>query len=190
MIQLIGLFLSANFIFNTRHSTIKINNAEALEFDAVITTFQSEEQQQWNECHNLYFEVNKHNIDPKFIGLIADNNTLVNNINISLNSNNKILSVTVVDDKGLSQPDLIEKLISELASHCSIRVGNLIKHFKIPKALPKISELKHDAPLDYFKIEKGLYRAGDYLLNPSLNAAMHSGERAAQAVINDFSKNN
>ena len=50
------------------------------------------------------------------------------------------------------------------------------------------SKLLFDAELDYFRVSNGLYRAGDYLLNGSVQAAITSGEKAALALIEDIGK--
>jgi predicted NAD/FAD-dependent oxidoreductase len=57
---------------------------------------------------------------------------------------------------------------------------NLIKHFRIKRALPVQKKLP---PAAYPELDKGVFLCGDYLENASLNGAMASGRIAAEAVI-------
>jgi hypothetical protein len=116
-------------------------------------------------------------------------NSLVNNIfyNSSLESANKpnkeLLSVTVIDRQGLSDKELIEKVEIELKSHCNITVCNFIAHYFIPKALPKLNDQNYEISPKQSSPNSTVFLAGDTLLNGSLNAAMISGETAANGVI-------
>ena len=59
----------------------------------------------------------------------------------------------------------------------------MIKEFSIPKALPKLVNLKYEIlPFDTY-VQNNLFMAGDAILNGSLNAAILSGESAAAGVI-------
>jgi hypothetical protein len=53
----------------------------------------------------------------------------------------------------------------------------------IRRALPVCSELYFNRPLADFIYDKNIFLAGDYLLNPSLDAAMRSGEMAVKALL-------
>jgi hypothetical protein len=114
---------------------------------------------------------------------------LINNIfyNSSLESDtnpqNELLSVTVIDDQNLSEIDLVEAVKTELKTYCGITTTKFIKLYRIPKALPKLRNLKYDMMPSETRLTNGLFLAGDTQLNASLNAAMISGERAALGVI-------
>ena len=143
----------------------------------------------WKDCHTFYFETEKRVIKKPLIGLIADENALINNIfyhtsvKTSSKNNNELLSVTVVKESTLNELDLSLKVTEELKSFCDINVKKLIKHYHIKKALPRLSNLQYEISSTETKLKATIFLAGDQLLNGSLNAAMISGERAAMGVI-------
>jgi protoporphyrinogen oxidase len=143
----------------------------------------------WKSCVTLYFETNSRVIDQKLIGLTPKSGTLINNIfyNTSLETvtdpQKELLSVTVIDTQGLSNASLIEAVKTELNECCGITTTNFIKLYNIPKALPKLTDLKYEMMPSETRLTDRLFLAGDTQLNASLNAAMISGERAALGVI-------
>ncbi|WP_111682604.1 FAD-dependent oxidoreductase [Winogradskyella tangerina] len=143
----------------------------------------------WKSCYNLYFEVDSRTINKPVIGLIADDSALINNVffHNSVSTTNKgnkeLLSVTVVKDHNLSEEQLIKKVEEDLLKYCNIQTSRFIKCYHIPRALPDVEFLQYDISPTESQLKPTIYLAGDYLLNGSLNAAMISGERAAQGVI-------
>ena len=143
----------------------------------------------WKSCVTLYFETNSRVIDQKLIGLIPKSGAFINNVfyNTSLETDtdpqNELLSVTVIDTQGLSNASLIEAVKTELNECCGITATNFIKLYNIPKALPKLRDLKYEMTPSETRLTDSLFLAGDTQLNASLNAAMISGERAALGVI-------
>ena len=143
----------------------------------------------WKSCYNLYFEVESRNIKKPVIGLIADDSALINNIffHNSVATSNKgekeLLSVTVVKDHDYSEKQLVQKVEEDLLKYCNIQTSSFIKCYHIPRALPDIEFVQYDISPTETQLKPTIYLAGDYLLNGSLNAAMISGERAAQGVI-------
>tara|TARA_B110001469_G_C9641109_1_gene322497 strand:- start:767 stop:2047 length:1281 start_codon:yes stop_codon:yes gene_type:complete len=143
----------------------------------------------WKSCDNLYFETSKRTIQRPIIGLIADENALINNIfyNTSISTETKggkeLLSITVVKNHDLTAEKLIEKVIEELHVFCGIVNPKFIKHYQIKKGLPKLDNLQYELSSTETKLTSSIFLAGDQLLNGSLNAAMIAGERAAMGVI-------
>ena len=200
--QLKGQLKKTSFIFNSKvkkvnDATIELENGTtinthftiiAAEADQLLSNLK-EQSQQWKSCYNLYFEVEKRTIDTAIIGLIADKEALINNIfyptsvKTTTKGNRELLSVTVVKSHQLSEHDLIEKVKSELLAYCNIETTRFLKCYHIQNALPDLVEVYYDISPTETQIKPTIYMAGDYLLNGSLNAAMLSGERAAQGVI-------
>jgi protoporphyrinogen oxidase len=190
------------FIFNSKVKKVNDSNIElengtiidthftiiATEADALIPNL-NQQKLNWKSCYNLYFEVEKRTIDQAIIGLIADKDALINNIfyqtSIATASKgtNELLSVTVVKPHNLNEEDLITRVTSDLKSFCHIEPLKFLKCYHIKKALPNIEEVHYEISPTETQIKPTIYLAGDYLLNGSLNAAMLSGERAAQGVI-------
>lgn len=146
---------------------------------------------QWKSCKTLYFSVPNTVYPEAYIGLIANPKTLINNLlyhtNLAVEKKGRghLLSVTVVDDQGLSDDELIQEVKKELVKECGITETKLIKIYTIPKALPQLSNLKYDLEPAATKISAQTFVAGDTLVNGSLNSAMLSGEKAALAVLSE-----
>jgi protoporphyrinogen oxidase len=144
---------------------------------------------EWKSCDTLYFETKKRAINKPLIGLISDENILVNNIFYhtsvaTLNKTRKeLLSVTVVRRHQLDEKDLIDKVVEELHSKCGISDISFLKRYQIKKALPMLTNLQYEISSTETKLKSTIFLAGDQLLNGSLNAAMIAGERAAMGVI-------
>jgi hypothetical protein len=79
-------------------------------------------------------------------------------------------------------------------------IDDVRKYFKAPelpltflglnyirRALPVCADLYYNRPLSDFVYNDHIFLAGDYLLNPSLDAAMRSGEMAVKALLSQKS---
>jgi protoporphyrinogen oxidase len=160
----------------------------ATEASALISNLKNQETE-WKSCDTFYFETNERVIKKPLIGLIADEDSLINNIfyhtslATSTKNNKELLSVTVVKNHNLNDLDLIMKVTEDLKILCGIDAKKLLKHYKIKKALPKLNNLQYEISSSETKLKATIFLAGDQLLNGSLNAAMISGERAALGVI-------
>ncbi|MEM8928575.1 MAG: FAD-dependent oxidoreductase [Bacteroidota bacterium] len=142
----------------------------------------------WKRCDTLYFKVSKLNSTNKLIRLVADKDALVNNVVLVSNllggpTKDEVISVTIVKPHTYSKKRLIEKVSEELQQLFQFESLDFIEHFAVNKALPDISNLKNDLTPEETRLTTRIFLAGDTLLNGSLNAAMLSGERAAQGVI-------
>ena len=141
---------------------------------------------QWKSCYNLYLQSSKSVLKDAIIGLLPEQETLVNNFHYlddvygnTGTANETILSVTVVNNHELSEEDMVREVKEELQNHCKIETGELLKIFHIKKALPKVTDLKYEPTEEAVALAPGIFCCGDYLANSSLNAAMASGRVAA-----------
>lgn len=204
--QLKSKLNKTTFLFNTpvkslASGEILFDNGNALESDYTIIATEAsslvlnlrDQDVAWKSCVNLYFETEKLQNTKAIIGLIADENTRINNIfyhdTVATKSkgSKSLLSVTVVDDDELGEEALVATVISELATYCAIKDAHFLKAYYIKKALPNIDHLRMDCEASETQLTDSIFLAGDHLLNGSLNAAMISGEKAAQAVIEKIS---
>jgi hypothetical protein len=161
----------------------KVTNEEALKrHDKVIQTF-AEKDQKWHGTEVFYFELpNTSKYSDKLqnvIGLFPESNS-VNSIHVLKGRNTSILSATAI---GVSEDSesLETSIREEIKMRSGIESGKLVKHFKIEKALPVISEIRLKP--DSSNVDSAVIRSGDYLLYPSLNAAMSSGRNAAEKAL-------
>lgn len=201
--QLASQLKNTTFLFNTRVQEIKdhqiiLEKGTTIETDYTLIATEpsaliaslSQETISWNSSDTLYFECPGKLYEKAIIGLIADDNdVLINNIfyHTSISTKSKLkhqlLSVTIVKRHSLNSEELVARVQEELKTYCGIDYTVFLKHYHIPKGLPKLSSLHAEIAATETKLTDRIYLAGDYLLNSSSNAAMLSGERAAEGVI-------
>ncbi len=160
----------------------------ATEASSLISNLQNQEIE-WKSCDTLYFETENRILKNPIIGLIADENSLINNIfyhtSIATTTKNKkeLVSVTVVKKHDLDEQSLIKTVQIELEQFCGIKDVTFLKRYEIKKALPKLTNLQYKLSHTETQLNSAVFLAGDVLLNGSLNAAMIAGEKAALGVI-------
>ncbi len=205
--QLARKLKTTKFIFNRKVTSVKdgeitLENDEVLESDFTIIATDATniipnlntEKVEWKSCFTLYFETEKRVIEKPLIGLLPKENTLINNLfyhtslETSQNEGKELLSVTVVNNQNLTGDELRENVKSELKVHFNIDVLRLIKVYEIPKALPDLKNIKYTLTPAETQYSSQIFLAGDTLVNGSLNAAMLSGESAANALIGGATK--
>lgn len=190
------------FVFNSRVKLVEdhkiiLDNGTEIESDYTIIATENGSllqnnfvpKTEWKSCDALYFEANSRVIGKKLIGLIADQNALINNVFYHTSFAAKsvgakeLLSVTVVKKHDLSLEQLQSQVEIELKQFCGIENLRFLKHYYIPKALPKMNKLQYERHPSESQFSARIFLAGDIYLNGSLNAAMISGERAALAIV-------
>ena len=171
-----GTILESEFTIIATESTALLSNS-------------SKKFIKWKSCFTLYFETEKRVIAKPLIGLLPEENSLINNLfyntslKTALNGGQELLCVTVIDNHGLKGDELTQKVKSELKEHFNIDVLRWIKTYEIPKALPDLKEIKYTLTATESRYSEKIFLAGDTLVNGSLNAAMLSGEHVALEVI-------
>lgn len=193
--QLKSQLKKSDFIFNTEIKAINENtliDAESneYEFDKLIvaSSLNLKEEISWHDCLNVYFKIDGAPLNKKIIGLLPGESSFINNFHYLddiFDTNSKLISITVVDLKGQSEENVIEKVKSELKDHLGIQSAELIKSFYIKEALPNVKN-KNKLESTQIKISDNIYQAGDQSLMGTLNHAFLSGRDAALAVINDI----
>ena len=200
--QLKETLKQTTFLFNTKvkaveENKIVLHDGTALESHYTIIATEASplvsrlnnQQTQWKSCETLYFETNTKAITQPLIGLIADKEALINNIfyhtslKTTTSGGKELLSITVVKDHGLTPVALQSQVANELKQLCGIAALRFIKQYSIPKALPKMDNLRYEMSPTATKLTPTIFLAGDTQLNGSLNAAMLSGERAGLGIV-------
>jgi protoporphyrinogen oxidase len=136
----------------------------------------------WHSCTNIYFRCTANTIPQIIIGLLTNKDTFSNNISFVPDTN--IISVTVVKAHSFTKQQLIQQVQQELLMHCAITTQECIGFYEIKKALPKCTNMVYEPSTEHISVNEFTFLAGDYLANPSLNAAMLSGAKAAECVCN------
>lgn len=205
--QLKSNLKQTKFVFNTKVKTLEENkiilaNGSELESDYTIIATENSEMLQnnrtlktdWKSCEALYFETTSKKIDKKLIGLIAEKETFINNIfyhtnlETKLQGEKELLSVTVVKEHNFNMEQLQSQVELELKKYCGIENLRFLKSYRIPKALPKLLNLKYELSPSETQFSNSIFLAGDVQLNGSLNAAIIAGERAALGIVEVLQK--
>ena len=207
-LQLKNNLKKTTFLFNTKVSSVQENtiileDSTTLHSDYTIIATEANQmipnlknqELEWKSCETLYFETSSRKIDKPIIGLLSNENALVNNIfyhnsiGTTTKGKNELLSVTVVKKHGLTDVELQNRVTTELESHCGISDVKFLKQYSISKALPKLTDLQYVMSPSETRLTNSIFLAGDVQLNSSLNAAILSGERAAVGVVDALINN-
>ena len=198
-----------NFMFSTQvdkilEGEIILKNKSKIKSDYTIIATEAKNlleghnlsSVKWKSCVNFYFEIEKKSLRNGLIGLLPGKNTVINNIFFVSGIKSKftgakqLLSVTVIDSKSFSNGNLIDRVKYELKKYCRINVIRLISQFNITKSLPDLHDISYTKTPSEFQISNSIFLAGDHELNPSLNAAITSGEMSALQLIKIDKLNN
>jgi protoporphyrinogen oxidase len=180
---------------------LTIENGEIIFFDKLILATDhrlilgnTTAEIKYNHSIQYYFKTDRPLLGKK-IRLIADNEA-------------GMLAVAAIGElKGVKNPEngyllsvtlKAETINDQVAAYKMI--DDVRKYFKSPelplvflglnyirRALPVCEDLYYNRPLSDFVYNEHIFLAGDYLLNPSLDAAMRSGEMAVKALLSQKS---
>ncbi|WP_339900880.1 NAD(P)/FAD-dependent oxidoreductase [uncultured Cyclobacterium sp.] len=177
-------------------NTIHLESGNQLTADQIIiATAPNEiigkEILKYHKVTNLYFTLQQSFICKPMIGLVPDEEYLINNLVFMTDVSKRyssdgraLLSVSITKDiRGVES--LENQVSKELEALTGINANHFehIKTFSIDNALPVLSEVKNTLPLQHVKLYDNVYLAGDHLLNGSINAAMTSGRLAAKTLM-------
>jgi hypothetical protein len=143
---------------------------------------------------NLYFELEKSFLAAPMIGLVPGDHFLTNNLVFMTDVNSAysegktaLLSVSVIKHvKDLKDLPRLVSIELEALTGIEAEFFKHIKTYEINHALPDIGVLKNEVSKQSIRVNANTYLAGDYLLNASINAAMASGRKAAEALMMDL----
>ncbi len=148
-------------------------------------------QRAFNRVHCLYFAAPTAPLDLPILTLNAQPGSLVNNLCVpSLVSpayapaGQHLISVSVLQTE-LSDEALAAALQQELQGWFGEAVNSwrFLKAYTIHKALPRLTVPENPLTQAKTPLTDGLFHCGDYLDTPSINGAMATGRRAAQAIL-------
>ncbi len=145
-----------------------------------------DEMMPWHHVTVLYFETDHTGFDEAIIGLVTNEEVVINNFHFlqDVFENHRIvISVSVIKKHQFTDQQLVERVIKELREETGIKASEFIQLFHIKKALPQLHSLNYCMTPSETQLTEHLFLAGDHLSNASLNAAMLNGKAAAQAVI-------
>ena len=136
----------------------------------------------------LYFDAPKAFIDRPMLMLNGSGEGVINTLHVvsavnphAAPSGRALISVSVLKDVPQVEDRVREELEREFGGE--IKSWRLLKSYRIPQALPAQNPGDLEPPERPVKNEQGLFICGDHLDQSSIQGAMVSGRRAAEAVI-------
>ncbi|GAC1621225.1 MAG: NAD(P)/FAD-dependent oxidoreductase [Candidatus Acidiferrum sp.] len=101
-----------------------------------------------------------------------------------------LLSITVLGIQNLTDVQLGGFIIAQMTNWFGqvARSWRFLKSYRIPHAQPQQFPGALEPPERPVRVRPGVYLAGDHRDNASINGAMVSGRRAAEAVLADFAR--
>jgi phytoene dehydrogenase-like protein len=206
--QLKAKLKQTEFMFQTEVKAVEANkitlsdgqilNSEQIVVSTPGLLTQERSDLNWQSTSNFYFETDASVLNQALIALNFKQDALVNNFTVLTDTSKlyapkgkHLVSVSLTSTPKESVEETSRKIKNELALSFGSDVQNwrYLHHYNVDKALPVLSDLQHKMPFEETRIAEGLYLAGDYLLNASINGAMQSGESAAKALILNFKGN-
>ncbi len=102
-----------------------------------------------------------------------------------------LCSATVLDGRGLPDVDLEYAVRTQMTEWFGPAVARWrhLKTYRIPRAVPSQKPPSLTPPERDVRLRPGVYVCGDYRDNASINGALQSGRRAAEAVLADLFPN-
>jgi phytoene dehydrogenase-like protein len=144
----------------------------------------------------LYFSADRAPIDEPVVVLDGDGDGLVNHLCVPsavaptyAPPNAALVSATVLDRPGLpTGADLEAAVLGQLADWfgSSVVGWRHLATYQIPHAQPAQPPGALDPPERPVRVRPGVYVCGDHRDNASINGALASGRRAADAVLEDL----
>lgn len=101
-----------------------------------------------------------------------------------------LISATVIEQPNADDAALDREARQQLSAwfgEKAVKAWRLLRVSRVPYSLPR-SVPRPDAVADAVRISAGLYACGDYLETPSINGALRSGRRAAEALLSDLQR--
>lgn len=151
----------------------------------------------WNACATLYYAAAESPLTMPLLVLDGEGRRgPVNHVCVPSDiapsyapPGQALISATVVGTPPTEDAILDRDARAQLTSWFGDQVKGwrLLRIAHVPYSLPRIS-MRPDARDAAVRIDAGLYACGDYLETPSINGALRSGRRAADAVVTDLAR--
>lgn len=145
----------------------------------------------FNQVHCLYFATPKAPLNLPILALNGVSGKLVNNLCVPslvapsyAPAGQHLVSVSVLETS-LDPEQLTHAVIGELREWFGDTVNEwrFLKSYNIRRALPRLTVPENTLTPQSPQLTEGLFSCGDYLDTPSINGAMATGRRAAEAIL-------
>jgi phytoene dehydrogenase-like protein len=150
----------------------------------------------WSGCVTLYYAAAQSPVGARLLVLNGDPGTgPVNHVCVPSDvapsyapQGAHLVSATVIGSSTLDDAALDRAARPQLAGWFggeAVRDWRLLRASRVPYALPRVAARTPDDRA--VRLTDGLYACGDHLETPSINGALRSGRRAAEALLADWS---
>ncbi len=145
----------------------------------------------YNSTTQVYLTTDTPPFTKPVIALNANNRRLVNNFTVMNQvapayapAGKYLLSAAIVGNTKHSDEELPLLVREEMSRWFGEQTNHWqpLKTYRINYALPHQEKVSHTLAADEGKLRDGLYAAGDYQLNGSINAAMRAGRQVAEVI--------
>ena len=148
----------------------------------------------YHSTTQVYLTADSPPFTKPLIALNATSQRLVNNFCVMNQiapeyapENKYLLSAAIVGDAPYSDEDLPRRVCREMAVWFGEQTTQWkpLRVYRIRYALPNQDRVAHTLSSEQTKLRDGLYAAGDYALNGSINAAMRAGRQVAEKIMKE-----
>jgi hypothetical protein len=143
----------------------------------------------------LYFAAEKSPLDEPILVLNGEGDGLVNNLCVPSDISSRyappgasLISATVLGSPELDESALKDAVRAELKGWFGEQAQRWrhVKTYRIAHALPETGSQGLAEPNRPVRLKEGLFVCGDHWEIPSIEGALVSGRRAAEAVLQEF----
>ncbi|MCE3235134.1 MAG: oxidoreductase, FAD-binding protein [Vampirovibrio sp.] len=185
--------------------SVRLENGEIVSAKAVLIATDAKEVREllpsiapraFNAVHCLYFAAPQPPVEGPILVLNGSMDPLINNLCVPSTvaptyapEGQSLVSVSVLGHNAAAAGNALAQAVQEQLKNWfgqPVNDWRLLKHYAIPAALPRLTVPDDSLQTKPSRLAEGLYLCGDYLDTPSINGAMASGRRAAEAVLQDL----
>lgn len=167
----------------------------ATDQSAAATLLGRPAERSWCGTTCIYFAADRSPVDEPILVLDGDGRGPVNHLAVPSMTTSSyappgrhLISASVVGQPTLSDANLLDAVRRQMVEWFGAPASDWqhLRTYHIPHALPNQAAPHLDPPERPVRLGRGLYVAGDHVDQASVNGAMVSGRRAAEAALADF----
>lgn len=191
-------------VASIKGNSVFLENGAMIQTDAIVVATEGPEAsrllkrpmvQKMRSTRCLYFAADKAPMSAPILVLNGEDSELINNLCIPSNVNSSyappgkcLISVSVIGREDLPDDGMKNAVLDQLEAWYGREVSNWkhLRTYNIKQGLPDYAAPALSEVEKSTRLERGTYVCGDHRDTASIQGALSSGRRAAQALIEDF----
>ncbi len=191
-------------VASIKGNSVFLENGAMIQTDAIVVATEGPEAsrllqrpmvQKMRSTRCLYFAADKAPMSAPLLVLNGEDSELINNLCIPSNVNSSyappgkcLISVSVIGREDLPDDGMKNAVLDQLEAWYGREVSNWkhLRTYNIKQGLPDYAAPALSEVEKSTRLERGTYDCGDHRDTASIQGALSSGRRAAQALIEDF----